>query len=520
MFQGWNDVGFHGSDQYPTPNIDALAYNGVILNKHYVQQTCSPSRSALMTGRYPIHTSMQGFPILAAEPNGLPLDYKILPEYLQELGYRTHAVGKWHLGFFRTNYTPLQRGFETHLGYYTGYTGYYDYMAQVRNGDQIVTGLDARRNGTVAWDIVGKYSTEVWSQEAVRVIKNHNPEEPLFLYFAHNAVHASNRGRLLEAPQGRVNSFKYIVDPNRRTFAAMVSKVDDTIGDLVEALKEKEMLDNTIILFFSDNGAPTTNADFPNWGSNWPFRGAKETLWEGGVRSPSFIWSAALQENPRVSNSFIHITDWLPTLYSAAGGDRLFLPKDIDGVDQWRTIFWDLASPRDQALLNINERERSAGIISRLDTPFPTYWKLIVGTFANGRFDGVYNDVRSPANPPYDYKKILNSRAYKAINTYSIPATKELSMKYLRGQATVGCGNVRQVNDLVPDCRSHPCLFNLDRDPCERLDLAPNNTDIVQKMYNTLKVYRLGLLAQSNQPLDLPAANPINFNNTWSSWRV
>ncbi|CAH1390068.1 unnamed protein product [Nezara viridula] len=75
---------------------------------------------------------MQGFPILAAEPNGLPLEYKILPEYLQELGYRTHAVGKWHLGFFKTNYTPLQRGFETHLGYYTGYTGYYDYMAQVR----------------------------------------------------------------------------------------------------------------------------------------------------------------------------------------------------------------------------------------------------------------------------------------------------------------------------------------------------------------------------------------------------
>ncbi|CAH1390069.1 unnamed protein product [Nezara viridula] len=239
------------------------------------------------------------------------------------------------------------------------------YEFSVISGDQIITGLDARRNGSVAWDIVGKYSTEVWGQEAVRVVKNHPADEPLFLYFAHNAAHASNRGRLLEAPQGRVNAFKYIVDPNRRTFAAMVSKMDDTVGELVEALKEKDMLDNTIILFFSDNGAPTFNADFPNWGSNWPFRGAKETLWEGGVRSPSFIWSAALQENPRVSNSFIHITDWLPTLYSAAGGDRLFLPKDLDGVDQWRTIFWDLASPRDQALLNINERERSAGIISR-----------------------------------------------------------------------------------------------------------------------------------------------------------
>ncbi|XP_073998028.1 arylsulfatase B-like isoform X2 [Rhodnius prolixus] len=518
---GWNDVSFHGSDQIPTPNLDALAYNGVILNRHYVQPVCTPTRAALLTGRYPIHTSMQGIPILSAEPNGLPLDFKLLPEYLRDLGYRTHIVGKWHLGYFREPYTPLRRGFETFLGCYNGYTGFYDYIVEAQNDGVSYYGFDLRRNETSAWDLVGKYATDVFTTEAVRVIKSHPTNEPLFLYMAYTAVHATNRGRFLEAPQARVNSFKYILDPNRRTFAGMLSKMDDSVGDIVDALSEQGMLDNTIILFLSDNGAPSPpQSVYPNWGSNFPLRGAKETLWEGGVRSPSFIWSSQLQAHPRVSNQLFHVTDWLPTLYIAAGGDRFQLPVDLDGEDQWYTLLWNLPSNRAQALLNINERERSAAIVTNFKAPDggDYLWKLVVGTTAGGRYDGFYNDVSSRMNPVYDVGRVVNSKAYRAVSSVYTPSSNEGTMLSLRAQSEVVCNKDVFASWRTPDCSVHPCLFDLHNDPCEFVDLAPNNTAIVQRLYDTLKLLRRTLVPQSNQPSDYVSADPARFNNTWSPW--
>uniref|UniRef100_A0A0K8S8T4 Arylsulfatase B n=1 Tax=Lygus hesperus TaxID=30085 RepID=A0A0K8S8T4_LYGHE len=520
---GWNDVGWHGSDQIPTPNLDALAYNGIILNNHYVQPVCTPSRAALMTGRYPIHLGMQGSPITPAEPTGLPTQFKILPEYLKDLGYKTHILGKWHLGYYRRGYLPLRRGFDTFLGVHNGYSGYYDYMAQWEVDGNLITGFDLYKNETPAWENVGRYATELYSGEAVKLIKEHPTGEPMFLYMAHTGVHAAHRGRFLEAPQGRVNSLKYIIEPNRRTYAAMVSKLDDSVGELVDALRERDMLSNTIILFMSDNGAPANlDALYPNWGSNFPLRGVKGTLWEGGVRSPSFIWYSQFQTNPRVSDQFIHITDWLPTLYTAAGGDsNTDLPVDLDGIDQWNSILWNLASRRFQALLNIDERERSAGIITKFDTPDPTRrtWKLVVGSFGRGNVDGFYNDVRSPLNPLYDYNRVINCKAYRALTTLFEPTTKEYKMADMRRQATIDCRDASPLDrNFEPKCTETPCLFNLDRDPCEKFDLAPNNTAIVARLYNTLKVFRRSLVPQIHQPLDLPAANPARFNNTWSTW--
>nr|CAD7259890.1 unnamed protein product [Timema shepardi] len=127
---GWNDVGFHGSDQIPTPNIDALAYHGVILNRHYTMPTCTPSRTAFLTGKYPIRTGMQGYPIKAGEPRGIPLEERLLPERLAQLGYSTHLVGKWHVGSHRVDYTPTLRGFASHFGYWNGYIGYFDHNIQ------------------------------------------------------------------------------------------------------------------------------------------------------------------------------------------------------------------------------------------------------------------------------------------------------------------------------------------------------------------------------------------------------
>lgn len=125
ILQGWNDLGFHGSSQIPTPNIDALAYSGIILNRYYVTPICTPSRSALMTGKLPIHTGMQHTVLFGAEPRGLPLHETILPQYLKELGYVNRIVGKWHLGHYKKEYTPLYRGFDSHLGMNSSVSDFY-----------------------------------------------------------------------------------------------------------------------------------------------------------------------------------------------------------------------------------------------------------------------------------------------------------------------------------------------------------------------------------------------------------
>jgi arylsulfatase B len=127
--QGRNDVGFHGSNQIPTPNLDALAYNGIILDRHYTQYCCTPSRAAFLTGNYPIRSGMHGYPLKAGENRSIPTDTPTMPERLKKLGYKTHLVGKWHLGAAYRKNTPTGRGFDTHFGYWNGFVSYFDYLS-------------------------------------------------------------------------------------------------------------------------------------------------------------------------------------------------------------------------------------------------------------------------------------------------------------------------------------------------------------------------------------------------------
>ncbi|KAF5269794.1 hypothetical protein FQA39_LY08575 [Lamprigera yunnana] len=508
---GWNDVGFHGSDQIPTPNIDALAYNGIILNSHYVQPLCTPSRAALLTGKYPVRYGLQGKSLTLAEPVALPPG-KIMPEYFKDLGYNTHLIGKWHLGYARWNDTPVFRGFEHHFGFYNGHISYYDYLSTLKVNNKTYTGFDLRKNKEPAWDFVGKYATDVFTEHAIDTINSHDPNKPLFMIMSHLAVHSGNDGKLLEAPQETINEFKHVADSNRRTYAAMVSKLDESVGLLVDSLEKKTMLENCVILFFSDNGAATIGAD-ANWGSNYPLRGLKGTLFEGGIRSPSFIWSPIIVQNQRVSAELVHITDWLPTLYSAAGGDPELLDPTLDGLDQWSSLVYDLASSRSDMLVNIDDVDRTAAV--RFHN-----WKLILGTPDNPAYDSYIGDSGNDViyEVKYNVSAVSQSLAAKSLEKVSFSTVLPEEYRIYRNQAIIRCVHSKGRATPCDLAGGAVCLYDIPRDPCEENNLAKYFPNVVRSMKRALLEYKSGSIAQINLNPDIEKDDPKLFQYTWNPW--
>lgn len=182
---------------------------------------CTPSRSSFFTGKYPNTLGMQHFVIPNDGAFGLNLNQKIMPQYLKEAGYKTHLIGKWHQGFYKRQYVPTERGFDSFFGYYGGYIDYWDYTLKMLNRNYS-RGYDMRRNLTVNYDIPEKtYATELFTTEAVRTIQNHDYKDPLFLLLSHLAPHAGNEDDPMQAPQSEIDKFNHIKDPQRKTLAGM-----------------------------------------------------------------------------------------------------------------------------------------------------------------------------------------------------------------------------------------------------------------------------------------------------------
>ncbi|KAH8401742.1 hypothetical protein KR009_007590 [Drosophila setifemur] len=524
---GFNDVGFHGSAQIPTPNIDALAYSGIILNRYYVAPICTPSRSALMTGKYPIHTGMQHTVLYAAEPRGLPLEEKILPQYLNDLGYTSHIAGKWHLGHWKLKYTPLYRGFSSHVGFWSGHHDYNDHTAV----EHELWGLDMRNGTDVAYDLHGQYTTDVITEHSVRVIANHNTTKgPLFLYVAHAACHSSNPYNPLPVPDNDVMNLGHIPHYKRRKFAgftiildfefiniqnilflAMVAKMDESVGLIVDQLRNSNMLENSIIIFSSDNGGPAQGFNL-NFASNYPLKGVKNTLWEGGVRAAGLIWSPLLKKSQRVANQTMHITDWLPTLLEAAGGAPALanLSQGIDGQSIWQALTNDEASPRLKVLHNIDDIWGSAGV-SVGD------WKLVKGTNYNGRWDGWYGPAGDRDPHLYDWPLIPKSRAGKALEGLKMLPCRA-DQQRLRAAATVFCqGQSSQGSSCKATAFSAPCLFNIRDDPCEQFNLAEQYPKVLSALMEELMYQNSTAVPPSNKPGD-PRADPRYWNFTWTNF--
>ncbi|KFM61766.1 Arylsulfatase B, partial [Stegodyphus mimosarum] len=208
---GWNDVSFHGSPQIKTPNLDALAASGIILNGYYGEYMCTPSRAALMTGKYPMRLGLQHHIIAAGEASALPLHVMTMPEHFRKLGYATHMVGKWHLGYMKRNYTPIYRGFDTFLGYYNGLIDYYDYETfETMTSMKQFIGVDLHNGTTLIKHLRGEYATHLFTRTATNIIYNHDTSKPLFLYLAEISPHIGNSYDPLQAPLEIIEKFSYI----------------------------------------------------------------------------------------------------------------------------------------------------------------------------------------------------------------------------------------------------------------------------------------------------------------------
>ncbi|MBS0319357.1 MAG: arylsulfatase [Proteobacteria bacterium] len=341
---GWKDVGFHGSD-IRTPNLDALAAGGARLEGFYAQPMCTPTRAALMTGRYPFRYGLQTAVILSSHTYGLATDEWLLPQSLGAAGYETAIIGKWHLGHGDRKYWPRARGFDYQYG---PLIGEIDYNTHRQHGV-----LDWFRNGKPV-DEKG-YSTTLLGNDAVRLIATHDVKKPLFLYLAFNAPHTP-----YQAPKEWLDRYASIQDPTRRAYAAMVSALDEQVGRVVAELDRRGMRDSTLIVFQSDNGG-TKNPMFAGEGDmskikipvdNGPYRDGKGSVYEGGTRVVALAnWPGHIPAGATV-DGLMHVVDMYPTLAAVAGASTEKC-KPLDGVDVWGTIADGKPSPRTEIVYNI-----------------------------------------------------------------------------------------------------------------------------------------------------------------------
>ncbi|XP_067658487.1 arylsulfatase B-like [Haliotis asinina] len=442
---GWNDLGFRNPDM-KTPNIDQLATEGIIFENAYVQPLCSPSRAAFMSGMYPFHTGMQHSTIYPYQAVCVPLNYTFMPQELKKLGYATHMIGKWHLGFCKWECTPTYRGFDTFFGYYTAFEDHFNHS----------TGqyLDYRDNRLPARNYSGEYSAFTFAQRAVDIIHRHNVSQPLFMYLPYQNVHAP-----IQVPKRYEDMYPNVNNNGRRTYCGMVSALDEAVGNVTQALRDRGLFDNTLILFTSDNGGP-----IEGYANNWPLRGGKHTIWEGGTRGISFMHGVGLQKTRTTYDGMIHAVDWKPTLISAAGG----IPEStIDGMSHWDSIRNGLPSSRTEFIYNIDDFE----------VPIEGHAGIRVGD---------YKLILGYPGGPDGWHRPMNSTHYE---TYE-------QTVYLKGDSPVH-------------------LFNIRVDPTEHNDLAQKMPDMVAKLRARFEEYKKTMVP-ANFPDPDPASDPRKFGDVWS----
>lgn len=369
----------------------------------------------------------------------------------------------------------MYRGFDTFYGYYNADEDYFTHTAggvyrNPQNPKQIIhcSGVDFRSNKDPLTDKNGSYSTNLFTGAIQEAIINHDAEKgPFFVYGAFQSVHGP-----LEVPDNYLEKCRSIPYSNRKIFCGMMQALDEGISNITMTLDSKGYLNNTVIILTTDNGGQTAKGS-----SNWPLRGNKATVFEGGVRGVSFVWGKMLPKTNYDHSGLMHITDWYRTIVEGIAGLKLSdnETKDLDGHDMWQTIVQNTPSSRSEILL-------------QLDPP----------SYSNPR----QPFVGQAALRSGDWKLILGQPGCKSALGVNCPT----GWVHLNGSI-----------DPPPDNPSQIWLFNVTEDPYEKNNMAGTFQDIVALMKERIEAFNSSHVVQMDPPFD-PNADPKNFGGVWTPW--
>jgi arylsulfatase A-like enzyme len=489
---GSGDLGMHGSN-IKTPTMDALAGasasrsggrggdgggGGIYLDNYYVLPYCSPTRAAILSGRYPLHTGCHSV-IKDSDTQGLPLDEETMPQVLQRAGYATHGVGKWHVGHASWEQTPTFRGFSSWFGFYLGWQSYMEHRHlaayDMHHDSREFCGRDCSR----LVDERGNYSTHVFTREAIKIIENYRSSSsnnnenqqggrPLFLYLAHQAVHEPDEVPEHYAQQYRNNHPDWT--PTRQTYAGMLTAADESIANVTRALQERNMWNNTLVILTTDNGGPSQVCGVQGSSNLYPRRGGKCTVYQGGTTGDGIIsgpWALANlrlrdtiddnKNNNKTAHVYPHIfhaVDWLPTLAELANVKPAGQP--LDGVSHFKAL---------QQLGNNNHREAGSQI------PPPPREEVFVG-YAQFLDHESNSSWYGPAIRWHEWKMIQGTSG-----------GPESESRYLPGTISPAPGG-------EPTSADDYLLYNLNTDPAEQQDVSRDFPVLVQMLQQKLREYQ------------------------------
>ena len=500
---GWSNFGLHGITNY-THNLDALAREGIILDRHYVFKYCSPSRCALQTGRNPIHVNVLNTPTTqhnAADPEsgqqGAPVHMKGLAQKLAGAGYATHAYGKWNAGMARAEQTPGGRGYQHALVYFDYDEYFWNETTTARCGRQPMTDLytasgPATRGVNASFTCSQTnqsgciYSDDVFADAAVAAIAEAGRTgAPLFLFWAPHAPHDP-----YECPASKLAQFPGIAQQPRHYYTAMCSVLDDNSGRVRDALHAAGLWNSTLWVFSSDNGGPT-GAGYG--GNNWPLKGGKASNLEGGVRVNAFATGGWLPEAVRgttVSEGLVGVEDWYTTFCSLAGVDptdetaaAAGLPP-VDGLDVSPLLLAPgAASPRGEVILgtSLNGKITANGAASVQGVLRADGWKLLIGELSGAFWQG----------PVYPNASGYPS-AQQVCGDPALPA----------GAPGAGPG----------------CLYNVFQDPTEQRDLAAQEPAIVAELRARITAHNATVFSPDRGEDDGAACAALAAGGFWGTF--